>query len=241
MKYLADTHTHTIVSGHAFSTVDENVRAAAEKGLQLMAVTDHAPGMQHTACHAYFANLQVLPEMLHGVRVLRGIELNILDFNGKIDMDDVVLQRLDIAIASLHVSCLKPGSRKENTHAYLSAMEHEWVDVLGHPGDPSYDIDYLEVFRKAKETGCILEVNNASLLPGGFRKGSEENMEYLLKLCMSDGVPVLVGSDAHFYSGVGDFTYVDRLFQKLHFPEELVLNTDPKRLMASLKRNRKKG
>ena len=51
MKILADTHTHTIASGHAYSTVDENARWAAEQGLRLLALTDHAPAMQNTTCH----------------------------------------------------------------------------------------------------------------------------------------------------------------------------------------------
>ena len=122
MKLLMDTHIHTVASGHAYSTVDENLRWAAEKGLELVALTDHAPGMKDTTGHAYFANLHVLPEKLHGVRLLRGIELNIMDYNGTVDMDDKVLSRLDLGIASLHVPCIRPGSRKENTAALITAL-----------------------------------------------------------------------------------------------------------------------
>lgn len=136
MKRLMDIHTHAVASGHAYSTVDENLRWAAEQGLQLVALTDHAPAMKDTTCHAYFANLHVLPEMLHGVRLLKGIELNILDFDGTIDMDEAVLQRLDLAIASLHMPCIKPGTKKENTQAFLKVMENPYVDIIGHPGDP---------------------------------------------------------------------------------------------------------
>ena len=88
MKLLMDTHTHSIASGHAYSTVDENLRWAAEKGLKLVALTDHAPAMKCTTSHAYFANLHVLPKELHGVRLLRGIELNIIDFDGTVDMGE---------------------------------------------------------------------------------------------------------------------------------------------------------
>ena len=113
MKYLIDTHTHTIASGHAYSTLDENVLCAARKGLEAIAITDHAPMMAHTTCHAYFANLHVVPKELHGVRVLRGIELNIMDFDGTVDMDEKILSRLDIAIASLHTPCLAPGTKRK--------------------------------------------------------------------------------------------------------------------------------
>lgn len=234
MKILADTHTHSIASGHAYSTVDENMRWAAEKGLQLVALTDHAPAMKNTACHAYFANLHVLPDKLHGVRLLKGIELNILDFDGQVDMDETILSRMDLVIASLHMPCIFPGSRKENTTACLKAMENPFVDILGHPGDPRYDMDYEALFRVAGETGTLLEINNASLIPGGFRDGSRENIKTLLRLCMEEGRPVVVGSDAHFYTGIGDFAYVEALLEEVGFPPELVLNTDPQRLLSYL-------
>ena len=236
MKLKIDTHTHTLASGHAYSTVDENFRWAAEKGLELVALTDHAPGMKDTTCHAYFANLHVLPEKLHGVRLLRGIELNIMDFDGTVDMDEKTLSRLDMAIASLHTPCIAPGSRKENTRALLKVMENPYVDIIGHPGDPRYDIDYKEVFRQAKETGTILEINNASLIPGGFRDGSQENVKEILRMSMEDGVSVVLGSDAHFYTGIGDFSHAIALLKEIGFPEELVLNTDPARFLASLKK-----
>ena len=236
MKLRMDIHTHSVASGHAYSTVDENLRFAAEKGLELVALTDHAPGMKDTTGHAYFANLHVLPEKLHGVRLLKGIELNIMDFDGRVDMDERVLSRLDLAIASLHLPCIAPGSRKENTAALVKAMENPYVHIIGHPGDPRYDVDYKEVFRQAKATGTLLEVNNASLIPGGFRDGSQENVRNILRMSMEEGVPVVVGSDAHFYTGIGDFSHAQALLEEVGFPAELVLNTDPERFLAYLKK-----
>lgn len=236
MKILADTHTHSVASGHAYSTIDENVRWAAARGLRLLALTDHAPAMKNTTCHAYFANLHVVPEELCGVRLLRGVELNILDYDGNVDLDDKVLSMLDMAIASLHMPCLAPGSRKENTRAYRMVMENPYVDVLGHPGDPHYDVDYGEVFRAAGETGTLLEINNTSLVPGGFRDGSAENVEKLLRMCMQEGRAVILGSDAHFYTGIGDFSYVEAFLERIGFPEELVLNTRPEEILKHLKR-----
>ena len=239
MKRLMDIHTHAVASGHAYSTVDENLRWAAEQGLQLVALTDHAPAMKDTTCHAYFANLHVLPEMLHGVRLLKGIELNILDFDGTIDMDEAVLQRLDFAIASLHMPCIKPGTKKENTQAFLKVMENPYVDIIGHPGDPRYAVDYRELFRMAKETGTLLEINNASLTPGDFREGSRENIKKILLMSMEEGQPVVLGSDAHFYRNVGDFSYAEDLLKELQFPEELILNNTPEKFLAGLRHGRK--
>ncbi len=239
MKILADTHTHTLASGHAYSTIQENVRAAAEKGLQLIALTEHAPAMQNTTSHAYFANLHVIPEELFGVRVLKGVELNILDFGGAIDLDEKTLERLDIAIASLHIPCITPGTEAENTRACICAMENPLIDILGHPGDPRYPLNYDEIFKVAKQTGTLLEINNASLVPDGFRAGSEENILGLLKMAMKEDVPIVVGSDAHFYTGIGEIPYVEKLMDKIGFPEDLVLNTNIQKLLYAIKRNRR--
>lgn len=239
MKILADTHTHSMASGHAYSTIQENIRAAAEKGLELIAVTDHAPAMQNTTSHAYFSNLYVIPDELFGVHVLKGVELNIIDFQGTIDLDERILAKLDISIASLHTPCIAPGTKEENTRACIHAMENPLVDILGHPGDPRYPIDYEEVFKVAKRTGTLLEINNASLVPDGFRAGSDGNIEQILKMAMKEDVPIVVGSDAHFYTGIGDIFYVEKLMEKVGFPEDLVLNTEPQKLLYSLKR--KKG
>lgn len=238
MKILADTHTHSMASGHAYSTIQENVRAAAEKGLKLIALTEHAPGMQNTTSHAYFANLHVIPEELFGVRVLKGVELNIIDFEGTLDLDEEILSKLDISIASLHAPCITPGTKEENTRACVRAMENPLVDILGHPGDPRYPMDYDEIFRVAKKTGTLLEINNASLVPGGFRAGSDDNVEKLLRLAMKEEVPVVVSSDAHFYTGIADIFYVEKLMKKVGFPEDLVLNLDPQKLLHSIKRNK---
>ncbi|MDD4843085.1 MAG: phosphatase [Anaerotignum sp.] len=238
MKILADTHTHCIASGHAYSTIQENIKAAAEKGLELIALTDHAPAMKNTTSHAYFANLHVIDDRLFGVRILKGVELNIIDFEGSIDLDELVLSKLDISIASLHIPCIAPGTEQENTKACIYAMENPLVDILGHPGDPRYPLNYHEIFKAAKRTGTLLEINNASLVPGGFRAGSEENIERILKMAMKEDVPVVVGSDAHFYTGIGDIYYVERLMEKVGFPDELVLNTHPQKLLSALKRNK---
>lgn len=238
MKILADTHTHCIASGHAYSTIQENIRAAAEKGLELIALTDHAPAMKNTTSHAYFANLHVIDDALFGVRVLKGVELNITDFDGNIDLDEQLLSKLDISIASLHIPCIAPGTERENTRACIGAMENPWVDILGHPGDPRYPLDYEEIFNAARRTGTLLEINNASLVPGGFRAGSDENIKRILRMAMKEDAPVVVGSDAHFYTGIGDIYYVERLMEEVGFPDELVLNTNPESLLCALKRNK---
>ena len=107
MKILADIHTHTTESGHAYSTVTENIKAASEKGLKLLATTDHTSGMPGGAHDFHFANLKSIPEEMYGVRLLKGAETNIVDYEGNLDVEDELLRGLDIVIASLHPPCIE--------------------------------------------------------------------------------------------------------------------------------------
>jgi putative hydrolase len=84
---IIDVHCHTVASGHAYSTIEELTRTAQTKKLEIIAMTDHSSGMPGGAHHYHFYNLRVLPQIINGVRVLKGVEANIMDFNGRLDVD----------------------------------------------------------------------------------------------------------------------------------------------------------
>ena len=99
---IADLHCHTVASDHAYSTITELANAAAEKGLVAVGCTDHGTGIQDAPHMWHFYNLDALPDTISGVRVLRGVEANVMDFAGRLDMEDYVLDRLEIVVASMH-------------------------------------------------------------------------------------------------------------------------------------------
>ena len=80
MKYLVDTHTHTVASTHAYSTLQEYVVMAKQKGIKLFATTDHGPDMADAPHFWHFVNLRVIPRIVDGVGILRGIEANIKEY-----------------------------------------------------------------------------------------------------------------------------------------------------------------
>ena len=84
MKYVLDVHTHTIVSGHAYSTLLENAKYASEIGLQLLGSTEHGPSMPGAPHKWYFENLKILPRELFGVTMLYGCEANVIDYEGNL-------------------------------------------------------------------------------------------------------------------------------------------------------------
>lgn len=223
-EYVLDLHTHTIASGHAYNTLREMAKAASDKGLSVLGITEHAPKMPGT-CHSfYFHNLKTVPRELYGIRLLLGSEVNIMDFEGNIDLEERDLKGMDIIIASLHTPCIKPGSIKENTTAYLKAMENPYVNIIGHPDDGRYPVDYRALVEGAKEKGKVLELNNHSLDPKCFRRDARENDLKMLELCKEYAVPVIMGSDAHFDTLIGEFSMAKKLLEEVDFPEELVLN-----------------
>lgn len=223
-EYVLDLHTHTIASGHAYNTLREMAKAASDKGLSVLGITEHAPKMPGT-CHSfYFHNLKTVPRELYGIRLLLGSEVNIMDFEGNIDLEERDLKGMDVIIASLHTPCIKPGSVRENTTAYLKVMENPYVNIIGHPDDGRYPVDYRALVEGAKEKGKVLELNNHSLDPKCFRRDARENDLKMLELCKEYAVPVIMGSDAHFDTLIGEFSMAKKLLEEVDFPEELVLN-----------------
>jgi putative hydrolase len=236
MKYIMDLHCHSIASGHAYSTIQENAKIAAEKNLKFMGISDHAPGMPGGTHLYYFFNLKVLPKEIDGVRILKGVEANIVDYNGTLDIGKEVFENLDYAIASLHPPCINFGTVEENTRAIINAMKNPYVKIIGHPDDSRFPLNYEEIVKAAKEYGVLLEVNNSSLNAGSFRAGAWENVKIMLNLCKEYRVKVILGSDAHISYDVGNFTNCAKLLEEVDFPEELVVNYNEEDIMALLQK-----
>lgn len=239
IKDILDTHTHTLASGHAYGTIRENAQAAAKKGLELLAITDHAPKLWGSCQTIYFQNLKVVDRHAYDVELLMGVELNILDEQGNIDLPLRTLKQMDLTIASLHVPCITPGSRKFNTEACINAMKNPYVNILGHPDDPRYPVDYRALAQAAKEYEVLLELNNSSLRPGGSRKNARGFDAEMLKLCMEYQTPIVIGSDAHVDTDIGRHDEALELLEEIGFPEKLVVNRSVEELKKYANRFRK--
>lgn len=240
MRVEIDTHTHTLASGHAYNTIREMAKAAKEKGLKALAITEHAPEMPGS-CHLfYFTNLKVVPRKIEGIDILFGSELNIMDAEGHVDLPTSTIKGLDITIASMHPPCYKgEKTLEEVTKAYINIMEREDIDIIGHPDDGRFPVDYEMLVKAAKKTGTLLEINNSSLKPDGYRANTKENALKILKYCKKYETMIVLGSDAHFDTGIADYTYAYEVLKEADFPEELIANTSFEKLQSLLKRNKK--
>lgn len=227
MKTLLDVHTHSIVSGHAYSSIQEMAMAASEKGLQILGITEHAPALPGACDPIYFRNLHVVPREMYGVRLLLGAELNILDTKGTLDLDENYYRILDLCIAGIHSLCWKGGSREENTYAMLQAIRNPWTQIISHPGDGTAQLDFEPIVLAAKETRTLLEINSSSMDPVRHKEEARDNNLEILRLCRRYEVPIILGSDAHISFSVADYRYALPLLAETDFPEALVVNDKP--------------
>lgn len=234
MNYELDLHTHTIASGHAYSTIREMTASAKLKGLKLLGITEHAPAMPGTCHEFYFQNFRVIDRNAYDVPVLFGAELNILDENGSVDMTPELLETMDIAIASIHPPCVRFMNEKETTNTLLSIMENPHVQIIGHPDDSRFPINYDELARAAKDTNTLLEVNNSSLRADSYRPGAKENYKRMLDACVKYNTPIILDSDAHIDKDVAFRKYSTALVEELQFPESLIINTNVNKLTKYL-------
>ena len=225
-----DLHTHTIASGHAYSTLQENIATARERGLKFLGLSEHGPAVDGGPSRLYFQNYTIIPREYGDMRLLCGVEANITDYEGHLDLDALTLSRLDYCIASMHTLIVTPGSAMENTRAAVLAMENPYVKILGHPDDSRYPMDYEELVREAAGLKVALEVNNSSLHPLSARQGARENIRRMLEACLRHGASVILGTDSHICQSVGEFTQADALLREVDFPRELIINTDPARI-----------
>ena len=234
MNDLLDVHTHTIASGHAYSTLREMIEAAKHRGLSLIGISEHGPRMEGSCPEIYFCNFKVIRRDAYGIDLRMGAELNIIDFSGSTDLSENMLKRLDYAIASLHEPCIEYGTKEQHTAAMIGAMRSPHVKIIGHPDNGCYPVDYEAVVKAAKEYHVLLEINNSSYDPRSSRIHSRENALEMLRLCKKYEVSVIMDSDAHIDLDVGSHERSLEVIAAADFPEELVVNTDVAKFKAFL-------
>lgn len=237
MLIEADLHCHSIASSHAYSTVKEMAEAAAEKGVKAFALTDHAPSMPDAPHVWHFHNLHVLPEKICGVRVIKGVEANIMSFDGNIDMTDFDLKDIEWVVASCHIPVIKPGTVEENTKAYINLIKNNRaVDAIGHCTTKNYPVDFEKIAGVCKEYNRFIEINESSLT---YKPGSRENAFELLRICKRLETMIVVNTDAHYCSLIGKTPVSEELIKAVEFPEKLIFNADAERVMEYIsgKRN----
>lgn len=242
MKLTADYHTHTPYS-HGKNTVLENARAAKRIGLKQIAITDH--GFNHLLFglkRNRLADLRaecIEAEKLTGVRVLMGMESNLISVDGDTDMRSDDLQYFDIYLMGIHevlkykklsdtynimiknYAAYKFGKKpsekviKTTTNAYINAIKNNPIDILTHINYKCY-CNLEEVAKCCADYGTYIEINTKK------RHVSAEE----LNIMASTGVKFIINSDAHSADRVGDIKIAEELLAEADIPLESIANID---------------
>jgi putative hydrolase len=236
MDIRIDTHLHTVSSGHAYSTFGEYLAIAKSKGFEMFAVTDHGPEMPGASHLYHIANQKELPDVIDGIEILKGVEANIMNIEGEIDIPGWVLRKLDLVIASLHPPCIEAMSIDDNTNTLINAMKSGKVDIIGHPGNTAYPIHQYEFVEAAKKYHVAVEINSGSF--SGSREGSWDNCVEIARIAKDVGAYVTTGSDAHIHYRLGDFEKIYNIFKSVNFPIDLVITKNKDTLKHFLKQRR---
>lgn len=185
MKIKADFHTHTKFSDGK-GTIEENVLAARAKGLEKVAITDHGPGhlgfgIKRQQLKEMREVIDLLNKKYDDIEILLGMEANILNEDGDMDIDDELRQYLDILLAGYHFASVPrklirdiafhsnnwfknksktifEKAKKANTNAFVNAMRRYDIDIITHPGAKG-PLDIEQIAKVAEETNTALEIS----------------------------------------------------------------------------------
>jgi DNA polymerase (family X) len=234
-----DLHCHTTLSD-GNQTLEQMAEAAAARGWEYLAVTDHSAShgfgnhVTPEALEARIAEVAALNERMDGLRVLAGSEVNILP-DGSLDYPDELLARLDWVVASVHTSFAMDEAAM--TDRMVAAVEHPLVDAIGHPTGrkietrPPYALDMTRVIAAAARTGTMIEINAAP--------DRRDMNEIHARAAAQAGVMVLVDSDAHSARNFGLLRYGIATARRAWLTAAQVANTRPWAEFAKLRKRAK--
>ncbi len=228
-----DLHSHSFFSRCGVHSVIELLEAARRKGLKAQAVTDHGPAKVDRINTTFFTRLQ---DPVEGIHLLKGMECNLTDKAGHLDMDPEMIPHCDVLLAGLHDNIRDEWSDEEATEALIAAMRgNPWLDVITHPLCGEYKIDLRKCARVAKETGKALEFNNSKIRLGSI---SPEQQKHFIRICREEGCLVAVNTDAHTVNELGDTRAMDALLKEEGFPADRIVNRTYEGLMKWLEERR---
>jgi len=215
----ADLHVHSFFSACGLHTFLELIDHGRRIGLKAMAITDHGCAVGGRLTSVFFERFQSpYPDL----KLYKGIEHNILDEQGTVDVEWTIMPFVDILLLGVHPNLPAGRSKKHYTDMVIAALDkNPFIDILSHPNDPMYPLDYRKVAKKAKETGIALELNNSKIL---YKRSTVEEALELVHACKEAGCLMAVNSDTHAIQELGRDDAVRPLLEKAKFPAELIVN-----------------
>lgn len=204
--------------------------------MKALAITDHGPALEGRLTSVFF---QRLTDPVPGIRMLKGVECNLLDEPGEIDCPIEYLTYMDIVLLGFHPNTTIGLDRSNYTEMLTMAMvKNPYIDIISHPNSEDYEIHFAEIARAAKDLDIAIELNNSKSKLG---VASEERTQELLMTCKKIQCPIVITSDAHAIDEIGRDDSVLPLLVNTKFPEELIMNRDAASAFSYLdKRNKRR-
>ena len=230
-----DLHIHSIASGHALNTVYELAYAAKQKGLTHIGITEHGPSMQGAPHDGYFWISDQLIK-LFGINIYLGIEANIIDTNGKLDLGNELLKKQRIVIAGIHEKTpYNQSDVDSNTESIINAMKNPLVKIISHIWRYEFPVNIEEVVKVSYETETLLEINDNLFSRKKNLKELINHYSLLIKLCKKYQIPVILGSDAHIAEKIGSDQNIMKIKQKIGLCDRIIINNKPELLFRYIK------
>lgn len=223
MQNKVDLHTHSLFSRHAYSSLTENIEKAYDVGLEYYGFSDHQHDRFNFGADRHnFINLGVIPKSYNGMKILKGVELNVGEYLK--DYIDFYTKNCDYGIGSIHAyDHGYDHTAEENTKFYLEAINYPLIKILGHIDDGHHPCDYHEVIKACKENKVLVELNNASF-KNDFRLNGLENQKKMIEICKELNCPVVIDSDSHIKYDIGNVTLAYEHAKDCGLSDDLIAN-----------------
>jgi putative hydrolase len=216
-----DFHVHTLYSHCGIHTHLELLAEAARIGIKIMAITDHGPAIGGRVNSVFYDRFN---NPYSQVKLLKGIESNLADADGGIDVPRHLLKYMDIVLLGIHPNTPAKLGVDEYTRRICAAMRsNRCVDIITHPNDPNFPVDFVALAECAAECGMALELNNSKTL---HKRTTPEITTCLVKACVRCGCRIAINSDTHAITELGRDEAVIPYLAQCSVPEELVLTRD---------------
>ena len=227
-----DLHIHTVLSGDSHSTMSEYIERAKKLKMKVIGISDHGPGINHVTSHNHFRSLRRIPPVIDGIRVLKGIEANIIDTKGNIDLNDDILKNLDYTLASIHNGTpYKDKGASINTLSYINAIKSGKVKIISHPFQTEVETEIEPIAIAACENNVLLEVDLFYLKPKILNEKNKTKLKKMIEIVKIHGKKVIVNTDSHNIWELGDDSVLTKELKKeLGLTDDLIINNYPDEL-----------
>lgn len=228
-----DFHVHSLFSHCGLHTILELTKHAHDLHMAGIAITDHGLTLGGRLNSVFFERFQSpYPDLT----VLKGIESNVIDSSGSIDVPWEYMPFIDIILLGIHPNIQQGLSRSAYTKMLLNAIKkNPSIDIITHPNDPHYPLDYEALAQCAASYGIALELNNSKIL---YNRSSAEDTLNLITACKNNRCLLAVCSDTHAIHELGDNRAVRPLLEQTSFPPERIVNSSASSAFAFVEKRR---